>query len=78
MGNASAVNGRNDRVQTQDVDLGDAGSFNVHKGALHRALGVPEGTKISADKLAQASNSSNPHVRRMAASAKGFKAMRKG
>lgn len=65
-------------MATQHVDLGDEGSFSVHKGALHRALGVAEGTKISGAQLAKASNSSNPHVRRMAASAKGFKAMRKG
>jgi hypothetical protein len=64
-------------AKTQNVDLGDAGSFNVHKGALHRALGVPEGSTIPAAKLASASNSSDPHVRRMAASAKGFKAMKR-
>lgn len=59
------------------VNLGRKGSFNVKKGALHRALGVSEGSKIPASKLAEASNSSNPRVRRMAASAKGFKAMAK-
>ena len=59
------------------VNLGSRGSFNVHKGALHKALGVSEGSKIPSSKLAEASNSSNPRVRRMAASAKGFKAMAK-
>jgi hypothetical protein len=62
--------------QTQEVNLGKKGSFSVRKGALHRALGVPEGEKIPASKLAAASNSKNPKVRRMAASAKGFKAMK--
>lgn len=65
-------------MATEQVDLGSKGSFSVHKGALHRALGVAEGTKISRAELAKASNSSDPHVRRMAASAKGLKAMRKG
>jgi len=62
-------------MATEHVDLGGKGSFNVHKGALHRKLGVPEGEKISASKLSAASHSSDPHERRMAASAKGFKAM---
>ncbi len=62
----------------QRVNLGSKGSFTVRKGALHRALGVPEGQKIPAARLEQASNSSNPKVRRMAASAKGFKAMHHG
>lgn len=63
-------------VKKQTVDLGKAGSFTVRKGALHRALGVPEGQKIPASKLAAASKSKNPKVRRMAASAKGFAKMR--
>ena len=61
--------------KTEKVNLGKKGKFSVHKGALHKALGVPQGQKIPASKLAAASNSKNPHVRRMAASAKGFKAM---
>lgn len=62
----------------ETVNLGKAGSFSVKKGALHRALGVPEGEKIPASKLAAASHSKNPHVRRMAASAKGFSKMHHG
>ena len=58
-----------------EVNLGKKGSFHVHKGALHRALGVPEGEKIPASKMAEARNSSKPHVRAMARSAKGLKAM---
>lgn len=39
-------------------------------GALHRALGVPQGEKIPAGKLASAANSSNPRVRKEANLAK--------
>lgn len=45
-------------------------------GALHRALGVPQGEKIPAAKLAAAKNSRNPRVRKEAALAgtlKGFR-----
>ena len=63
-------------AKTENVDLGDSGSFHVHKGALHAALGVPSGQKLSGAELAKASNSPDAHVRRMAASAKGFKAMK--
>lgn len=38
-----------------------------HPGGLHKALGVPQGQKIPADKLAKAKRSPNAHVRRMAA-----------
>jgi hypothetical protein len=38
----------------------------MNKGGLHRALGVPEGQPIPADKMEQAKNSKNPHVRKMA------------
>lgn len=64
-------------MAVQNVNLGKHGSFKVHKGALHNALGIPEGNKISAGRLKSAANSPNPHVRRMAASAEGFKGMRK-
>ncbi len=40
--------------------------MHLHKGGLHRALHVPEGTEIPADKLEAAKNSNNLHVRRMA------------
>lgn len=36
-------------------------------GKLHRALNVPEGEKIPAEKLAAARHSRNPSIRRMAA-----------
>jgi hypothetical protein len=39
---------------------------HLNKGGLHRALGVPEGTKIPADKLEAARNSKNEHIKHMA------------
>ena len=60
------------------VDLGRKGSFGIHKGALHRALGVPEGERIPERKMEQARHSRNPHERNMARSAAGLKAMAKG
>ena len=57
---------------TKRVSLGTKGSFNVHKGALHRALGVPEGEKIPESKMA---DHHSGHLGRMIASAKGFRAM---
>ena len=37
-----------------------------NKGGLHRALGIKEGQKIPADKLAKAKKSPNEHIRKMA------------
>jgi hypothetical protein len=39
---------------------------HMNKGGLHRALGVKEGEKIPAEKLAAAKNSSNSHIAHMA------------
>lgn len=39
---------------------------HLRKGGLHRALHVPEGEKIPAEKIESAKNSDNPHVARMA------------
>lgn len=39
---------------------------HLRKGGLHRALGVPEGEKIPADKLEAARNSDNDHIKHMA------------
>jgi len=61
--------------KTKTVDLGSKGSFKEHPGALHRALGVPEGEKIPAKDL---EGHHSGRLGRMIASAKGFKAMRKG
>jgi len=59
----------------ENVNLGKAGKFKVKKGALHRALGVPEGEKIPASKMA---GKHTGHLARMIASARGFAAMHKG
>lgn len=47
-----------------------AGAVGKHKGALHRELGVPEGQKIPAAKMAQAARSSNPKERKQVALAR--------
>jgi hypothetical protein len=39
---------------------------HLHKGGLHRALHVPEGEPIPAEKLEKAKNSNNEHVKHMA------------
>jgi len=44
-----------------------------HPGALHSSLGVPQGQKIPASKLAKATHSSNPTTRRRANLAKTLK-----
>ena len=44
-----------------------------HKGALHRALHVPEGQKIPAKKMAKAKHSENPRIRKMAGLARTLK-----
>ena len=48
-----------------------------HKGALHKELGVPQGQKIPAAKLAKAAKSSNPVERKRAAFAKELKGFHK-
>jgi hypothetical protein len=56
------------------VSLGHKGSFEVNKGGLHRALGIPEGQKLTASEKEPKPGDSE-HVKRMKASAKGFAAM---
>ncbi len=63
------------KKKTQHVDLGDKGSFTVHKGALHEALGIPQGEKIPASAKEPHSGDS-PRLKRMRASAKGFSHMK--
>lgn len=46
-----------------------------NKGALHRALGVPEGEKIPEKKLSKAEHSENPRIRKEASLAKTLKKM---
>jgi len=62
------------KKKTQHVDLGEKGSFTVHKGKLHQALGIPQGQKLTASQKEPKPGDSE-HVKRMKASAKGFAAM---
>lgn len=48
-----------------------------HPGALHEALGVPEGKKIPPKKMKKAENSKNPTIRKEAALAKTLKSFKK-
>lgn len=48
-----------------------------HPGKLHRELGVPEGKKIPAKKMAKAEHSKSPTIRREVALAKTLSKMRK-
>lgn len=48
-----------------------------HPGKLHRELGVPEGKKIPAKKMAKAEHSKNPTIRREASLAKTLSKMKK-
>jgi len=63
------------KKKTQHVDLGSKGSFTVHKGGLHKALGIPSGEKIPASRLESKPGDSS-HVKHMKAAAKGFRAMK--
>jgi hypothetical protein len=58
------------------VNLGSKGSFKEHPGAEHEALGIPLGEKIPEAAHERAAHSSNPRLRRMEASSKGFAAMK--
>ena len=57
------------------VNLGKAGSFKIRKGRLHEKLGVPQGKKIPASKLAIKPSDSS-ELKHEKASAKGFAAMK--
>jgi len=48
-----------------------------HPGALHKALGVPQGQKIPASKMKAALHSRNPLTRKRAALAKTLGKMHK-
>lgn len=44
-----------------------SGAINPeHKGALHKAMHVPEGHKIPQGRLEKAAHADNPHVAKMA------------
>ena len=53
-------------------------SMHMKKGALHRDLGVPQGQKIGASRIAAAASSDNPQVARRARLAQTFARMRRG
>jgi len=61
--------------KTQRVDLGGKGSFTVHKGKLHEALGIPQDEKIPASAKEPHSGDSS-EMAHMRASAKGFSKMK--
>lgn len=46
-----------------------------HPGALHKSLGVPQGKKIPAKKLAKAAHSKNPTLAKRARLAQTFRKM---
>lgn len=46
-------------------------------GALHRELGVPQGQKIPAKKLAKAAKSKNPRIRKQVTLARTLSGLRK-
>lgn len=46
-------------------------------GALHKALGVPQGEKIPPKKMSKAAHSTNPRVRKEASLAKTLKGFKK-
>lgn len=52
-------------------------AVSKHPGKLHRELGVPQGQKIPAKKLAKAAHSKNPTIRKEVALAKTLKKMKK-
>lgn len=53
-------------------------SQHTSKGGLHRSLGIPEGEKIGAARIAAATHSSNPKTRRQANLAQTYAKYRKG
>lgn len=53
------------------------GAVGERPGALHRALGVPAGTKITEKKMADAFKSKSAKVRKEAALAKTLKSFNK-
>jgi len=48
-----------------------------HPGKLHRELGVPQGEKIPAKKMAKAAKSKSPTIRKEVALAKTLKGFKK-
>lgn len=51
--------------------------MHMKKGALHKELGVPQGTKIPAAKITKAAHSDNPTLAKRARLAETLKKMQK-
>lgn len=68
---------RTRRAEGGAVDDNWIAGATENKGALHRALGVPEGETIPAKKLNKAAHSSSPLMRKRAALAKTLKGFKK-
>lgn len=52
-------------------------AVSKHPGKLHRELGVPQGKKIPAKKLAKATHSKNPTIKKEAVLARTLKGFHK-
>jgi hypothetical protein len=63
------------KTKVETIDIGK-NSFKVHKGALHKALGVPLDTPVGQARIKKAEKSKNPEIRRMADSAEGLTHMK--
>lgn len=64
------------KTKVETVNLGKKGGFKVKRGALHRALGVPEDETLGQARIEKAMKSKNPKVRDMARSAEGLTHMK--
>lgn len=78
---ASKMDVKHDKQQSMK-GMKDGGKWiqkavGANPGGLHRSLGVPQGEKIPAKKLAKATHSSNPKVRKQAVLAKTLKGLHK-
>jgi hypothetical protein len=64
--------------KTKGIHLGKLHTtIHIHPGALHRALGVPQGKKIPEKKLEKAEHSENPETRKKATLAETMKGWKK-
>lgn len=59
-------------AKAHKVNLGSHGTFDVHSGKLHEALGIPTDEPIGQKRIDKAEHSDKPSIRRMAQSAKGL------
>lgn len=73
----NALMGKPKKVKVTVVQVGRGKSFDIHKGKLHKALGLDPKKPIPQAKLDAALKSKDPEIRRMAASAKGLEGMKK-